>query len=255
MTFCKCSATILNVHCETGSIWSHFASAVYWAYQLYSIITDKAPYDELESQQSRVFLILGCVGTMIGMTTSTLYHQYNAMNKHVEYILLKFDHVGIGASIYALSLCLGYSLFHSAPTHRDNIISAMLVLYFCNGLVQLLPCYAANQFLLHKNVLFLTSGFASIILATIWAVCYANHEEFKLFAFRLLLSFIQIQIGFFFFVSHYPERAFPNSRFVCLFLQSHMWWHIFVQMSAATLYWVLYDLLIYLQKLPDVVQS
>lgn len=32
MTFCRCTSTILNLHCETGSIWSHLASAVYWAF-------------------------------------------------------------------------------------------------------------------------------------------------------------------------------------------------------------------------------
>lgn len=45
MTFCRCTGTILNWHCETGSIWSHLASAAYWAYQLYYIVTDGAPYD------------------------------------------------------------------------------------------------------------------------------------------------------------------------------------------------------------------
>ena len=184
---------------------------------------------------------MGCIGTMIGTTTSVFYHQYNAMNKHIEYLMLHFDYVGIGSSIYSLTICLLYVFFHSNTTHRDNILSSMLVLYFCNGLIQLLPCYAAEQFLLHKNVLFLACGFSTLILSFIWAIAYADSEEFQLFGLRLLWAYVQVFIGFFFFVSHYPERAFPDSRFVHLFLQSHIWWHIFVHTSASTLFWLMYD--------------
>lgn len=169
--------------------------------------------------------------------------------------MLHLDHVGIGASIYSLTTCLAYVFFHSEPNHRDNIISGMLVLYFCNGIIQLLPCYAAEQFLLHKNILFLACAISTIILAVVWTVSYADQEEIQNFGLRLLWAYIQIVIGFFFFVSHYPEKAFPNSRFVHLYLQSHIWWHVFVHTSAATLFWLLYDYQLYLEKLPKGVQN
>ena len=159
----------------------------------------------------------------------------------MEYILLHFDYIGVGTAVYLDSLTLTYMFFYSETIHRDNILAAMLVLYFCNMLVQLFPCYAAEQFMLHKNVLFLTCGISTCMIAAVWAACYADQEEFRLFSFRLLLVYLQVTPGFILFITHYPERAFPNSRFVHIFLQSHMWWHISVHVSGWTLYWLMYD--------------
>lgn len=126
----------------------------------------------------------------------------------------------------------------------------MLVLYFCNGLIQLLPCYAPEQFLLQKNVLFLASGFSTLIIANVWAFFFADSEEFYLFAFRLLLSYFYITVGFIFFSTHFPERRYPDNRFVHLYLQSHILWHIAVHLGGVTLYWLLYDFRLYLEHLP-----
>ena len=103
------------------------------------------------------------------------------MSRHIEYILLHFDYVGVGATLYTFTTLLTWTFFHAHEIHRDNLISAMLVLYFCNGLVQLLPCYATDQFLLHKNVLFLACAFSILIIVISWAVYYSNSEELSLF--------------------------------------------------------------------------
>ena len=183
MTFCRCTATIFKWHCEAGSVWTHFASSLYSAYHLYLILTNQPPYDILKTQQSKDFLILGCIGGMTCTINSAIYHQYNAMSRHLEYMLLQFDYVGVGATLYTLSLLLTHCFFHTSQMHRDNILSAMLVLYFCNGLIQILPCYAPEQYLLHKNILFLGCGFSTVIIANLWAFFYADSEEFRLFAF------------------------------------------------------------------------
>ena len=169
---------------------------------------------------------MGCIGAMTCTITSSVYHQYNCMNKHIEHILLHFDYVGVGATIYTLTLLLTYSFFHSQEIHRDNIVACMLILYFCNSCVQLLPCYASEQFLLHKNVLFLSCAFGTVICASLWAIFYADNEEFSLFSFRVLTAYLHITVGFVLFVTHYPERLFPDSKFVHIFLQSHMFWHV-----------------------------
>ena len=126
---------------------------------------------------------MGCLGSMTCTITSTIYHQFNCMSRHIEYILLHFDYVGVGATIYTLTTLLTWTFFHAHEILRDNLVSAMLVLYFCNGLVQLLPCYAADKFLLHKNVLFLACAFSILMIGISWAVYYSNSEELRLFWF------------------------------------------------------------------------
>lgn len=128
------------------------------------------------------------------------------MSRSIEYILLHFDYVGVGATIYTLTTLLTFSFFYSNEIHRDNWVSIILVLYFCNSLVQLLPCYAADQFLLHKNLLFLACGFSTIISSLVWCIFYSKEEEFKLFAWRILAAYLHIAVGFTLFVTHWPER-------------------------------------------------
>ena len=74
MGFCRCASTIFKAHCETGSVWTHALSSAYFTYQLYKVITDQAPYDELSTQQSKIFMAMGCLGTIICAMTSTIYH-------------------------------------------------------------------------------------------------------------------------------------------------------------------------------------
>lgn len=149
---------------------------------------------------------MGCVGAMTCTGTSSIYHHYNCMSRHIEYILLHFDYVGVGATIYTLTALLTFTFFYSNEIHRDNWVSVILVLYFCNSLVQLLPCYASEQFLLHKNVLFLSCGFSTIISTTLWCIFYSNEEEYNLFAWRILTAYLHLMVGFTLFVTHWPER-------------------------------------------------
>ena len=96
------------------------------------------------------------------------------MSREIEYMLLHFDYAGVGTVIYTLSLILTYCFYYAHEIERDNIVAALGILYFCNGCIQLLPCYAAEKFLLHKNVLFLTCAFSILVIVLCWAFLYST---------------------------------------------------------------------------------
>ena len=57
------------------------------------------------------------------------------MSSKIAYFLLHVDYFGIGATTYTGALGLTYNFFYSEEVLRDNIISAMLILFFCNGMI------------------------------------------------------------------------------------------------------------------------
>ena len=74
MTFDMCSKTLLMCHCETGNVWSHLLSAIYFIYQLVLIIKGTGPYSEFGTEESRILQIIGCSAIIFTMTASSIYH-------------------------------------------------------------------------------------------------------------------------------------------------------------------------------------
>lgn len=48
MSIKLCAKTLFMCHCETGNVWSHLLSALYFIYQLLKIVTRMKPFDQLE---------------------------------------------------------------------------------------------------------------------------------------------------------------------------------------------------------------
>ena len=58
-----------------------------------------------------------------------------------------------------------------------------------------------------------------------------------------MMSYVYLFLGFVFYMTKFPECIFTKERFgpkiayvMQIYLQSHMWWHVFVSLNALTLY-------------------
>jgi hypothetical protein len=71
-----------------------------------------------------------------------------------------------------------------------------------------------DRFEWHRTAFYTAVLFLCIGLAVSWLVYFGSKEEVKLFAVRLFMSFVYLGIGFWFWVSHYPEKLFKKSRLV-----------------------------------------
>ena len=79
---------------------------------------------------------------------------------------------------------------------------------------------------------------------------FATDLEVEQFYGQLELSFLYLGIGFLFYMTKFPESRFP-SEFVQLYLNSHMWWHIFTFANGYTLYWLCFEMNLHVEEFWD----
>lgn len=152
------------------------------------------------------------------MTASTCYHLFSAISAKVTETLLRIDLIGIGVMIFTLCLTCVFAGYHSQKLVRNNIMGLMIAIFAANVIAQSMPCYARPE-----NDCIRTSVYVGIILlclglAISWYCFFASEEEEVRYTLPLFSSFVYLGIGFFFFHTGYPERLFPQSRFVQIYL-------------------------------------
>mmetsp|Transcript_25354 Transcript_25354/g.31748 ORF Transcript_25354/g.31748 Transcript_25354/m.31748 type:complete len:113 (-) Transcript_25354:89-427(-) len=101
------------------------------------------------------------------------------------------------------------------------------------------PCYAEERFDCHRIVFYCVMLGFCLGLAFAGRFVYATDLEVQEYYGQLERSFMYLFIGFGFYMSKFPESRF-KSEFVQLYLNSHIWWHIFTFANGYTLYWLCY---------------
>ena len=139
----------------------------------------------------------------------------SSVSRVLTEFLLKLDLLGIGIMIFTLCVTCVYAGYHAHEVFRNCIMGAMIAIFLGNLAIQQMACY---QRLENKECI-PTCFYVAIIvlcigLALSWFSYFATDEEIKKFALRLALSFVYLFVGFFFFHTGYPERAFLDSKFV-----------------------------------------
>ena len=137
------------------------------------------------------------------------------------------------------------------------MIFGSLCAIFCTNLIlSVTPCYHTAKFECCRIILNVSIVAFCFTLAICWYLYFANQEELDLFFRPLMMSYVYLLIGFFFWMSKFPECYFTKEKFgpktayiVQIYLQSHMWWHVFVSMNAYTLYDLSFKAIEYYHKL------
>ena len=184
---------------------------------------------------------------MFCMITSSSYHLFCCISESFSAYMFKLDLFGIGIMMFSLVITCTYGALHAHHYARNLIIGTMLTIFFSNMLIQSMPCYKRFDNDCVPVIFYVLITSLCLTVAVSWYFYFASKEELQLFAGRIGLSWICLIAGSFFFWTYFPERYFPNSRFVQLCLQSHIWWHVLTFMNAYILYWFLFDILIYSQ--------
>lgn len=102
------------------------------------------------------------------------------------------------------------------------------------------PCYAEERYDCHRIVFYCGTLMICLCLAIAGRFVYATDLEVYLYYGQLERSFLYLGIGFLFYMTKFPESRFQGNAFVQLYLNSHMWWHIFTFANGYTLYWLCY---------------
>ena len=153
--------------------------------------------------------------------------------------------------IFTLTLTLVWSGYYAHKLARNNIVCGMFLIFVCQMVVQMFPCYSQEKYEWHRTAFYVCILIICLGIAVSWCGFFASEDELKQFSFQVFISFVYLGIGFFFWSSKYPERLFkkgPYAKIVHLAFQSHIWWHLFVTLSGYTLYWLLFDFNMHVEK-------
>ena len=158
--------------------------------------------------------------------------------------------MGIGIMIFGLTLAVSFVGFHNWKFQRDCIMVVMGFFMVSNLLIQMMPCYAEERFNTHRIVFYFMMLVFCICLAVAGRFIFSTELEIEQFYGPLELSFVYLGIGFAFYLTKFPESRFKN-EFVQLYLNSHMWWHIFTFANGYTLYWLCFRLNLHVEEYWD----
>eukprot|EP00347_Sterkiella_histriomuscorum_P002369 403368420 len=250
MSVCKCTQSLFMIHNETFNVWSHLLAGLYFIHQAYLVWNEQGVYQDIKDRQHHYVLIAGLLSCIFSMMTSSVYHLYNSISRNIYLNLLKIDLIGIGVMIFGLAITLIYTGFHNYQHYGNGLTQLMIFLMLFNFIMQCTPCYMQESF---EKFRILFYGFLVTLLlgvAFAWALFFSTNLEIQLMFWRLMKAFGYLGLGFFFYISKYPERK-TNNYYVQIFAQAHIWWHLLVFMNGYTNYWLLFDSLKHIKQYPN----
>jgi len=250
MTLCLCTKSLWYMHNETLNTWTHLICGLYYIYQLILLAHNRAPYNELSADSSRVIQAATCVGCIACMLSSSVYHLYNSLSREHYICLLKLDLIGIGLKISGLAVALIYTGFHTISDLGRPLSLILAALMASNLLLQLTPCYMHEKYESHRLVFYVGLITSLFVIAVAWTTWVATPVELDLFLSRVILSFLYIGAGFWFYSSGWPECR-HSGYWVQMLFQGHVWWHLLVWLNGYTLYWLLFDALKHVESGTD----
>jgi predicted membrane channel-forming protein YqfA (hemolysin III family) len=145
--------------------------------------------------------------------------------------------------IFFLAFAAVWLGFQRFPQERATIFASLMAIFVTNLGLSVTPCYHTDKFECCRILLQVSIVGFCFTLAICWYLYFANQEELDIFFQPLMMSYVYLLIGFVFYMTKFPECFVSKERFgpkvayfVQIYLQSHMWWHIFVSLNAYTLY-------------------
>lgn len=150
------------------------------------------------------------MGSIFCMVSSTIYHTYYIIGPKYYEFLLKIDLMGIGIMIFTLSMCLTYTGFHNYQKVGFYLVLSMCTLMILNLVLQMTPCYMHDDYDNHRTGFYVLILILLLALALSWGFIFSTSTEFSSFFWDIIISFLYLGIGFFFFHTKYPQKYFRN---------------------------------------------
>eukprot|EP00055_Hartaetosiga_balthica_P006986 m.23385 g.23385 ORF g.23385 m.23385 type:complete len:294 (-) comp5540_c0_seq2:131-1012(-) len=226
LSFDDCVKTLFTIHNETVNVWTHVLGFIwaiwvlYWSVFVYFPEHNGDFYDVLMT-------VLFLVGVIVCMTASAAYHLFLPQVEKVSLQWLQFDLLGITIGMLGAYFPGIYYGFYCFPSllHVYAVLSG--IVFVVNLAMQSNGNFLSQKWAARRIVLYtITLGFG-IVPLTHWSFLdHQDLEEVHLFVPKVLISYVLMAIGLFFYLSRYPERSCPGSCDIVG--ASHQWWHTFV---------------------------
>jgi len=226
--FSEALGSVLLLHNETLSIWTHLTAIpffLWWSYSVYEREMASASTFDQVCFIVYVFAAIQC------FSISVMYHLFRCVSDKLNNILLRLDICGILALISCAYFPTLAYIFTCEHDFIYFVTYTSLVLFFAFvGALILIRREALDSDLILVIPPFLLSA---VSVVPIFHFHYVNYSDPVVldFYFALFSSLIFYGIGLLCFVFYFPENYLRPGA-VDSWFHSHVLWHLFVVVGA-----------------------
>ena len=195
--------------------------------------------------------MVAAVSVIFCLLSSSAFHLYLPLGRKCYFKLLRVDLVGIGIMIFGLTLSVAYVGLHNYERAKHLTIALVAALMVSNLVIQLTPCYGKDSFHSKRVIMFVAMIVLCLALIVLLRLKVASTQEIDRLYKPIYEAMASLAVGFFFYVSHAPERYLTScfgkkksSRWIREWIQllcpSHALWHIGVFGNGYGLFWAIY---------------
>eukprot|EP00656_Telonema_subtile_P055565 TRINITY_DN8646_c0_g1_i1.p1 TRINITY_DN8646_c0_g1~~TRINITY_DN8646_c0_g1_i1.p1 ORF type:complete len:305 (-),score=32.64 TRINITY_DN8646_c0_g1_i1:107-1021(-) len=232
-----CARSVLQLHNETGNIWTHLLALVYTlVLHAHTQLSPQLLLHPRARWASAASMTAFCLAAECCFLFSVLYHTFRCHSGRAFLVLLQLDQVGIILLVvcsFLPGLQLGFYCRPGLFALYSTIVMAALAVGLL--LIAMQARYPYWEGLQHGTQAFFVGTAAfGLIPAGHFVYLHGMHSEEASYVWYLLGMFASFGIGFGLFRTRMPERFSPG-LFDVLFA-SHQLWHICVAVGAYVWY-------------------
>ena len=230
-----CVLSLFTLHNETLNVWSHLVAAVYCGLLFSDLHFDGEVSGSFAHQMDLLMVSIATAASVFTFILSAVFHLFCCMSADAHRTLLILDLLGVLSiilSFYFSGLYFGF-YFHPAICLAYMLsVAAMSALAVAAAVV---PWMRANRPL--RSLIFALLAASGFLPMAHWMLIRPAAEVVA-FLSPFLTMYALLGLGFFFFITHIPERFFPASQAVSVLCSSHTLWHVLVAFATAQMYYV-----------------
>eukprot|EP01122_Echinamoeba_exundans_P016977 TRINITY_DN8786_c0_g1_i1.p1 TRINITY_DN8786_c0_g1~~TRINITY_DN8786_c0_g1_i1.p1 ORF type:complete len:312 (-),score=10.17 TRINITY_DN8786_c0_g1_i1:142-1077(-) len=240
----KSFVSVCELHNETGNIWTHFLPFLALFFLGYQTWIEHPLLFPVGVPAFDKWMLVGTIAFCAScFFNSTVYHTFMSHSERAYGYLLRLDYCGINGVIVACTVGGVYFGFYCFPEWKILYMTVPTILGGSVMILDLYPLLIGGQSVrqmhaVHKIRVFLFTFMVCFGLCPLFHWVYLNgyySVASQNFLWRILMIYVYLAIGFFFYLTRIPERFAPGK--FDLLLHSHQLWHVFV---AAGPLWLVY---------------
>ncbi|ORX97990.1 HlyIII-domain-containing protein [Basidiobolus meristosporus CBS 931.73] len=219
----QCLLSVLQVHNETGNIWTHLLGVFLFCWlgyhSLNTHLLDASYLDRL------VFFLFFAAAAKC-LICSTLFHTFQCHSRlGVMRCSAVLDYVGISLLITASVLIIEYYGFYCRPIIRNLYLTSTIVLGVTGVILPWFRWFDHRDYRYVRIMIFVLMGASGFVPFVHMAFLFGWSNTWA-----ALLKFIQsiacYLLGTLLYANHYPEKLWPGA--FNLWGHSHQLWHLCV---------------------------
>lgn len=204
----------MYAHNESGNIWTHLAGAGAAVGILICICSGMPLCTQcMLTAADRAVIASYAAGAVVCLSSSVIYHTFNCCSKTSYACCKRLDHAGVLCLLVASDLPMIYFGFYGKPLLQSIYLGLVLAITVAAGFVMLAKQRTDSRFHVTRQLIFIglvAVGWSHMVHEVAMKGGMST-EEGRASAWCWVSSFGFYAAGFAFFLTKFPERAWPGA--------------------------------------------